>query len=475
MSSDRHITIVLRAKNAMAAGMADARAGIERFRKSVSAMTSNLLGPIAGVTAAFMAVRKAVDGWMSVMRAGDEARAASRLNAISVATTQLQKEYERLTAAIRARNDATKAGQDIQDKEIKAMHDLADANRELAKQKALGALDPADDEGRAAVERQFEVAKSAEDAQRSVEQLRLEQSRLADESKRRANDAAELADQYSKQTEQAKAAAAAATELAASASRASGTGMALFDRGTGSASATDAAKRARDQVDELLKMREKTIADQRAALAESENLAQQAAAAAIALKAAEVAQAAATMREANKDELAEAKRHASEMENVEREAAANRLQQKKDLERAEDQLKRDILAREMAAAQDAIQIERERLAEGKRIAEMRMDDLIAEANIKDEDNKQRERDEKKAQRLRQNLKIGGSLSRKDQQFLDLFNKREIAEMDAANAAGNIAAMEAAMKWQQEDNKTLKDIRTELANTQEMLRELIPMG
>jgi len=475
MASDRNISITLRANNLMAKGMADAKATIKSFGNTVRTVSRGLIGPITGLIAIFMAVRKAVGAWTEMLRAGEEGAARGRIAALGETVRILERDYKVLTEEIKKRNAAMKNGQADMDKEIKATRELSDAQRELAKQKALAAIDPGDAEGRKVIERDFEIGDAAEAAARKVKDLRLEQERLANESKRRADDAAQLAEEYKKQKEAANQALQASVDLSSRATKQSGVFRASLDKGSASAAATQAAKDARELAQKLLDARKQTLKDEREALDESERLSRQAAAVQTQVKAAEIAQQALLAKEANKDAFAEAEERNKRMIEMEREAARQRLEMKRELERNEQQLAREIKQREIKDMQEQLQAEKNAQQEAAEIANMRVEDMIEAARKEQEALKEREREAAKAAKLEADIARGVRLDKKSQQFLEAFRKREAAAEEAAQIQGNVARLEADLKLAQEGNKTLQDIRKELADTQQMLKELIPLG
>jgi hypothetical protein len=183
---------------------------------------------------------------------------------------------------------------------------------------------------------------------------------------------------------------------------------------------------------------------------------------------------------------------AKKAEDAAREAAKKR----EDLLKQEAKLIDDIrdaqikvLEDEKKAIEDAAQARidglRAQQNEAQKLIDIGLRGVLAQKQADMERDKQAERDARKAERLRKNLAVTGRLSQRDQLWLDAFDQLWLAEEAAKGAAANIKQGLGIGARVAEINRDIADlkpaerkldaIRDELAGTQRMLRQLIPLG
>jgi hypothetical protein len=405
--SNHEISIWLRAKNGMAAGLASAQGSVKAFGKSLQSATRAALGPIAALIGAYMFLNKVIGMVQSVadrknkaMRGEDELKAKA-------ATESLSRSYNQLTSAIKLRNDAIKDGQKVFDIELKSTRALIAAQRELTKQQELGGVDPADKAAIDAINLKYAEIEATEKAAQTEEDLREKQKRLLDEAASKRQEAIALGKEEQMQSRKAIELANMAAKYAEQSASNS------FKRKFGKAASEEAAaagKAAQDAADRILEQYRRTREAKEAAANAAVQADKQAAAMSAEISAAATSQAALTLEQQNaaaqkaaQDRVEAEKRAADEIEKIREDIAKAEDARIKELDAQHQAFQKKQLADELAA-------NAEKLAAAKDLAKKKIAEFIEESKVKKDEAKQEERDAKKQAEMEARVARGGKLS-----------------------------------------------------------------
>ena len=466
MAEDKRINVVIRAKSALSAGLAQTKGALMAFSAKMKGLISATLGPVAAVIGAFMLLKKvigfvqtAMDAKGKLMREDDAARGKQNIEGLATG-------YERLTAAIKRRNDALKDAQKLADIEQKGVRDQIDAQRELAKQQAIAAIDPNDKEGRTAAAQRFDEVAALEDAKRKTDDLRKAQRNQLDEANQKRADAILLLEQEKKMA----AAANAEREKSIKYGQVGSTKAGQIFRGSATLEASkEASKAAEERADELTKMRRKAAAEAAASVADAVQIEKEAAALSGQIIAAETETRALALKQRNEAEATAAEERKKIAED-EAKAKADLLKEQADAEKEAAQQANDAAVKEregrVAEAQKAVD-------EQKKLADMTVQDFIDAARAKKDAEKQAAKEIADMAKL-QALKDGGrKLTKRQQERLDAFNAIQQAKNQGVGKAQLElkAQQDALVAEQKAGNATLKTIEKNLDESLKKLTEL----
>jgi hypothetical protein len=454
--ADKSITIVLRAKNAIATGLASARAGIVGFGKAVKFALSSTLGVIMAIYGAFKAVQRII-GWVTdAMNAHVRAQREAVKAGAAEAVNRVADAFAALSKNIKEANEASKASIKQVDLEISAYRKLADAKREAQKQARIGRVAGTDEESLQAIEESFKARDAEIKAARELHDLMLKRARLDEEAKSRRKEAAQLA-------REEQIAANSATFQADRAARVRG-------KPKDNKEMLDAVAESIAKINEA---REKMLAQAAEALKDAERLAKESAVVDIEIQAAKIARRAQLEEDANAKRIARDKAIAEHTAAQAKAHADELLAEQKKLNDQRAKLDEEMVRAKEDAAQKAARAELDALQEAERkrerMAENTVQGFLDELNAKRAAEKQWEQDQKKAERLR-NVK-----GQQAQDFVRAVDAIKAARGQANPMQLQIAAAQKAVEEAGKQVRKLEDIERELKQNGVMMKNLLGLG
>jgi hypothetical protein len=118
---------------------------------------------------------------------------------------------------------------------------------------------------------------------------------------------------------------------------------------------------------------------------------------------------------------------------------------------------------------------KKRLAEAKRMNNMTIQQIMEEAKaLKKKKNVRKEEDDR-AKKLNDKIARGITLSKRDQEWLNAWERRDIEGQNVGKFAADVAGAEDQLEAIKDTGKKLDDIKTELENENKKLNKLLTMG
>ena len=115
------------------------------------------------------------------------------------------------------------------------------------------------------------------------------------------------------------------------------------------------------------------------------------------------------------------------------------------------------------------------LADAQNLAKKRVQEVIDEAKAKKDRDKELDKDRKKAERLRKFEAVGTVLSKKDKEFLRVFDQIQNAKGNIPAIQGQIDVAKNNLEQLQKQNKTLTDLKNQFGNLSADLQALLRAG
>jgi hypothetical protein len=454
--ADRSITIVLLAKNAIATGLASAKAGIVGFGKAVKFALSSSIGVIMAIYGAFKAVQRII-GWVTdALGANARAQREAVKAELAKAIEKVGKEYEALSKAMKDANEATKARNQYVDLEIAAYRKLADAMQDAKKARKLAGVAGTDTEAIQAIEAETKAADDRVKAERELQDLVLKRSRLTEEA--RANEKA--AERLLREEKMEGFRSEFRFRQVARTKGTIGENKELWE------SLSELTKKSREA-------RDKMLTDAMTAQRESARLASEAALVDVeilASKQARLNQLNEQDRErrfARDREIAEHTAAVAKQESDELLAAQKALNdQRAKLDEEMAKAKEDAAQKGARAELDALQkAEQER----QRIAEQTVAGVLSEVQAKRRAESQWERDLARAERLR------GRKGQAAQDFVRAVDQIKAARGQGAPMQDKLKAAEKALEEVGRKDRALDVIQREIDENRKLFKQLLGMG
>jgi len=426
--ADRKLTVVVDAKNKTQAGLDAAGGALSRFAKTAKdtmAPLRNLwqavYGPIGLAIAAVLLFQKAMRGLTGILTAAGTAtrkleaeKAAKDFTAWGKAVSGLSAMFQTMNRDLKNWREGTKA-------QGAATDDLAKAEREQAKAKAMAAATT--DEEREKIQAAYDIEEKRIAAVAKVESIK-EQIKQSDEDAAAAQKMFAANDKKSLEIiEQREAAEARLKDISEKVAQEKKLGTVARGGDDYIKQLENEQKEAQAAVDKIAEAESKLFDETDALRAEQSKRAKLRAAQETALKAAQVeAETRQIEGEAYVEQkaLEETQKKAKEHE---KEVAELQEQKKEVASKIADEIAND----EKQNHEAFIAQQKEQIAEREKVAQASIQDIVAEARADKDKDKAKEKEAARIKRNKDKEKRGIKLSKKEREFMDAVEKRELAE------------------------------------------------
>lgn len=442
--ANKDLTIVLKTKNMLSAGLSQAQASVKGFSDRLKGAFDIGAKPILVISAGVMALKKGIDfaeeglrGFGRAMREQRSEELKAQFERLKESIVKLQAEYAK-TEAVFATNNK------VFDESKKSVRALADANTELEKAKRLS--NATSEEERKAIEAEYQARDIATKSAQAQQDIIDEVARKRQEASMKEQQAVKLEIQARELGKKSVEALSRASEMAGQQSKLGGSFLG-FATGANEKE-VESLKKAQDEATNLAKQYKD---EQAKIISEVAKLRQQASE---------------NIRvSAETEKSIEAEKIKAQAENLEleRKAQEERLKLAEETAKKLEDLKKQEVDAQKAIEDNARDEQRkaweDQVRKNEEIAKKTVAQFIKESRTKKEEEKARAQEDKQGARLKAMEARGTKLSPRDKEWLEKFEEIRGAAQLGGVGKNNLQQMDlkdVATK-QNELNQKLTDI------------------